>query len=436
MISQQINHNAPNGTDGYDNVSKDSAPSGLDSVQLRTEGDGNPSELSLDGLESENPTALKIRQYPFPKVKHPAKPLVLRLDDTTAIPHPVRFSRHHGPTSASIRAFIGGLSHCYNNLLMGIWGNATLIGMVVEKSDPFQQWLSQLEDLIHNGSNLMQLLFGYIAERRSAARQLRYKQLLIEMNVYRKSNENGNEFDVIEDCICELSHASNRAQMSAIIARVIDRMQFLLQSKRCQLDETALGSAKAIRHLDKIDDLLNRGVSLILNLQYYAGARIPVRKSVCLKSMVQRKVGQALRRSPGLNLTWRGADRIPPIDADLYQVEHAVDQVLNNAIEAISGHGKIELEINSLYSEAPHDRCGVHMLKDYAVITFRDTGKGMSTPLQSKIFDPFFTGIKGQGRTGLGLAAAAGIVRAHGGYIQVRSKSGNGSTFKVYLPIG
>jgi signal transduction histidine kinase len=47
----------------------------------------------------------------------------------------------------------------------------------------------------------------------------------------------------------------------------------------------------------------------------------------------------------------------------------------------------------------------------------------------------FFTCIKGQGRSGLSLPAAAGIVRAHGGYLQVQSKVGQDSAFKIHLPI-
>lgn len=318
---------------------------------------------------------------------------------------------------------------------MGIWGHATLIGMVQEKSDPYQIWLSQLEDMIQNGSNLMQLLFGYIAERRAAARRLRLKQLLLELEVYRSTDGCSNEFDVIEDCIREISHAMSRAQVAASIGRVVDRMQFLVQQKRAHIDEKALGSPKAVFHLEKIDALLERGVRLILNLQYYAGVRVPVKKSVCLRSLVQRKSDEIMQRMPSLCLTLRDVVEIPHIDADLLQVEHAVDQLLENAIEALPEDGNLDIELNTLHSEAPQDRCGVHMLKDYAVITIKDTGKGMTTPFQSKIFEPFFTGIKGQGRAGLGLAAAAGIIRAHRGYIQVRSNMDIGTAFKIYFPI-
>jgi len=436
MISQLSKDDTPDGAKLYDDVMTGVAPSIHDSVALQANQAAHARELNLDDVAPESHSTFKAREFQFLKVKHRHKPVMLRTDDRPAMFHPDRFSHHQMATPASIRSFIGGLSHCYNNILMGIWGNATLIGMVLHKSDPFQTWLLQLEDLIQNGSNLLQLLFGYIAERRSAARQLRYRQLKIELEAYRRTNGCGNEFDLIEKCLGELNQVRTRVQLAASIARVIDCMQFLLQLKRSQIDDSILDSAKAVIHLKKIDVLLQRGVNLIIDLQYYAGVRIPIKKPVCLRSIIHRKADLARRLNPTLNLTWRASANIPRIDADRYQVEHAVDQVLTNAIAAIAEDGKIEIEINTLHSEAPHDRCGVHMPKDYAVVTIKDTGTGMTTPFLSRIFKPFFTGIKGQGRAGIGLSAATGIVRAHGGYIQVRSTSGKGTSFKIYLPVG
>ena len=70
----------------------------------------------------------------------------------------------------------------------------------------------------------------------------------------------------------------------------------------------------------------------------------------------------------------------------------------------------------------------------YVTLTVSDTGHGMNEEVQKKLFEPFFTTKeKGQG-TGMGLAVAYGIVKAHHGAITVSSKPGRGSTFTVYLP--
>jgi signal transduction histidine kinase len=397
-------------------------------------GDPGHSDRIRDAVGSNSSPPILFRRSGTSIVRDLSQP-ALKAADGFSMGTASWISPDHEPLT-SARSFIGGLSHCYNNLLMGIWGNASLIAMVLDKLDPFQSWMTQLEEFIQNGSKLIHLLFGYIAERRSAARQLRFKQLIMELDASRSMCGEGIDLSLIEGCIAELSRDRSRTQIAASFARVIDQMHFLLCQKRSLIDAMSLPTSKTSSYLEKIDSLLNRGTKLILNLQFYAGVRVPIKKPVCLKTVVQHRIDKIVPRNPRLGLILKDPAPVPPIDADLYQINHALDQLLHNAFQAVSDKGKIEIELNTLHSESPEDRCGVHMLRDYAVIAVKDTGMGMKTSVQSKIFEPFFTSIKGQGRSGLGLSAAAGIVRAHGGYIHVRSTAGEGSTFKIYLPVG
>ena len=70
----------------------------------------------------------------------------------------------------------------------------------------------------------------------------------------------------------------------------------------------------------------------------------------------------------------------------------------------------------------------------YARISVTDTGPGMDSSVLTRIFDPFFTTRKREKGSGLGLASAYGIVKNHGGTIDVRSTAGAGSCFVIYLP--
>ena len=122
------------------------------------------------------------------------------------------------------------------------------------------------------------------------------------------------------------------------------------------------------------------------------------------------------------------------VEADQGQIEHALLNLYVNAWQAMPGSGELYLESENVtidvnYIEPYHVKPG-----RYVKISVKDTGVGMDSATQQRIFDPFFT-TKEMGRgTGLGLASVYGIIKNHGGIINVSSKKGEGTTFNIYLP--
>ena len=106
-----------------------------------------------------------------------------------------------------------------------------------------------------------------------------------------------------------------------------------------------------------------------------------------------------------------------------------------NARDAMPRGGQISVRTGALtVDEREPDRKPMLPAGDYAVLTVQDTGVGMDTETQSRMFEPFFsTKPEGEG-VGLGLATTYGIIRQSGGYITVASTLGTGTTLNVYLP--
>jgi PAS domain S-box-containing protein len=122
------------------------------------------------------------------------------------------------------------------------------------------------------------------------------------------------------------------------------------------------------------------------------------------------------------------------VRADEVQLEQVLLNLCTNARQAMPEGGRLLLRTRAAPLDAafaarhPWSRAG-----SFAEISVRDTGVGMNEATRARIFEPFFT-TKAEG-TGLGLATAYGIIQQHGGFVNVESAPGAGTTFKVYLPL-
>lgn len=124
------------------------------------------------------------------------------------------------------------------------------------------------------------------------------------------------------------------------------------------------------------------------------------------------------------------------VKADSTQIEQVLMNLATNARDSMKPGGMLSVstgivELGPEFS-ALH---GYGQAGTFAMISVSDTGHGMDAETQKRIFEPFFTTKEVGKGTGLGLAVVYGIVKQHGGFINVYSEPGIGSTFKVYLPI-
>ena len=127
-------------------------------------------------------------------------------------------------------------------------------------------------------------------------------------------------------------------------------------------------------------------------------------------------------------------DELPPVGADRFQLRQVLTNLIFNALDAMKGtRGTLTLRSEAVRFEAPSNEAYGVAAGDYVKVTVNDTGPGIRPEARERLFEPFFS-TKGAGR-GMGLAAAAGIVNAHSGWLGVDATSTQETSFVILLPV-
>jgi two-component system, cell cycle sensor histidine kinase and response regulator CckA len=197
------------------------------------------------------------------------------------------------------------------------------------------------------------------------------------------------------------------------------------------------GPADPVRGaLGEIAAAARRAASLTSQLLAFSRRQILQPRLTDLDELVSR-MADMLQRLLGEDIelrTMRGAG-LWPVRADPGKLEQVVMNLAVNARDAMPGGGTLTLETSNVRLDEEYARTHVEVASgEYMLLTVSDTGQGMDEATLGRIFEPFFTTKeKGKG-TGLGLATVYGIVRQSGGHISCRSRRGEGTTFRIYLP--
>jgi two-component system cell cycle sensor histidine kinase/response regulator CckA len=191
------------------------------------------------------------------------------------------------------------------------------------------------------------------------------------------------------------------------------------------------------QELRKIAQAADRGARLTRQLLTFSRKVESKRRPIDLNHEVKQVSSLLERTIPKMiQIELELSERLGIVYADPVQVEQVLMNLAVNAKDAMPEGGKLIIGTENLTLNK--EFCSSHIGAkpgDYVLLTVSDTGCGMSRETIEHIFEPFYT-TKGPGSgTGLGLAIVYGIVKSHDGYINCCSEVGEGTTFRIYLPV-
>jgi two-component system cell cycle sensor histidine kinase/response regulator CckA len=191
------------------------------------------------------------------------------------------------------------------------------------------------------------------------------------------------------------------------------------------------------RLLGMLQASAERGASLVKQVLSFArgvqGERITLQTRHLIKEIV-KILKDTLPKS--IEVDYEASDDLSVVAGDATQLHQVLMNFCVNARDAMPDGGKLTIKANNVDIDESYARMNLEAKPGrFVMITIADNGVGIPSHIVNKIFEPFFT-TKEQGKgTGLGLSTALGIVKGHGGFINVYSEIGRGSQFKIYLPV-
>jgi PAS domain S-box-containing protein len=192
--------------------------------------------------------------------------------------------------------------------------------------------------------------------------------------------------------------------------------------------DTEPGS-ELFNQLDNAERATFRAKDLTQQLLTFSKGGVPIKTLTSIKEIIKDSASFALRGSK-VKCELKLADDLWVIEADEGQISQAVNNLTMNAQQAMPSGGIMRITAENVLV---HKKDNLPLQEGrYLNITISDQGHGIPKELFPKIFDPYFT-TKQKG-SGLGLAVVYSIIKNHGGYINVGSELGAGTTFTIYLP--
>ncbi|MDJ0810037.1 MAG: PAS domain S-box protein [Desulfobacterales bacterium] len=235
----------------------------------------------------------------------------------------------------------------------------------------------------------------------------------------------------------EFQHARKMEAVGTLAGAIAHNFNNLLMAIQGNVSLLLLDTEEddpRLEEFQKIQEHVENGSQLTSQLLGYARKGKYRIRGLDLNELITRTVATFRKTHPAITVAANRGNDLHTIAGDRSQLEHVLINIFKNAADAMPEGGELFIKTMNVNHEQIRRRNYKIKPGEYVLTMVADTGVGMEQKTRRRIFEPFFT-TKELGRgTGLGLASAYGIIKGHGGYIDVDSQRGYGTTFFVYLP--
>ena len=235
----------------------------------------------------------------------------------------------------------------------------------------------------------------------------------------------------------QLNHAHRMEAVGTLAGGIAHDFNNLLMGimGNVSLLKTKLGKTSPLAgNIHSIEQCVESGATLTRQLLGYArGGKYQV-TVVNLNDTVQRTADMFGRTKKEIHIQSNIQEDIWPVEADQGQIDQVLVNLYVNAWQAMTEDMTLVLSTANVILDEAYTRAFNVPAGAYVAVNVQDRGKGIAPEIIKRIFEPFFTTKKMGRGTGLGLASAFGIIKNHGGIIDVKSRLEHGTTFTIYLP--
>jgi two-component system, cell cycle sensor histidine kinase and response regulator CckA len=240
----------------------------------------------------------------------------------------------------------------------------------------------------------------------------------------------------VEEQLRRIQKLDSVGRLAAGIAHDFNNMLTVIQGHADRLSLMENQSPQAAESLRHILDASRRAANLTRQMLAFGRKQVLRPNRMDLNETVDSFTGMLRGMlSKHISLTCHYSKTPVMVRADLGMIEQVLMNLAVNARDAMANGGELRFETATVNLDAeslkrsPGANRGPH-----AVLTVSDTGCGIGPEILPRIFEPFFTTKDANRGSGLGLATVYGIVKQHGGWVDVDSRLGTGTAFKIFLP--